>query len=287
MKAQIRATIVELLSAEYPDSSLDEILYLESLVTRTLESKDLGRFKGRISPFKQKAIDAASGMSRPVASRRSLEKDSLKRLNRAVSSLERDMSKLWSRYRREEISRTKFRNEMKAALRHAYTDAYMLGTRASGLTRASDLGSHIGVDEKKWLKSVVSSEQRYFNRFLSELLKGTSKTKASVRIRNYANAVRSVYDSSRVLQLPDGVIIHWMLESDIPCPECRLLHKLSPFTKFTLPTTPKGGATRCLSNCYCRLRIVTAKPLEVQRVAKRNRSTTHLMKLLKKSRKEK
>jgi hypothetical protein len=280
-------TLVERL---FPDAPGVERSRLELAVGSVLEGKDVGKFKGEISPFKQQALDIANSLPRPVMYRKSAAKNTASALNKVVDEAEADMIYWLKRYRSPEdynkISVTQFKDKMKWVLKDAYRKAYDLGTEASGIGRsAPGLTAHQGVDEKRWLDSVYSQEQKYFNRFLQDLISGQSQTMAEVRIRNYANAIRSVYEASRTVQLPEDVLIYWVLESGNPCSECRLLHRHSPYTKDTLPTTPKAGSTRCLSYCYCKLRIVKAKQSEVERVARRNRSAEYVLRQLRQSRK--
>lgn len=286
LASEVRNTVEEI----FPEYSHEAKLHLQQYLREILEGKDLGTFKGDVSVFKQRAIDTAAAMPASVVHRRGLERDALKTLDKEVSSLEKDMLHWVSRLKADgdrKISETRFRKEMKARLRIAYVNAYRLGTRASGLVRASDLTAHTSADEKRWIENVFSREQKYFNKFLDAVIKGESLSKTKVRVRNYANAIRSVFESSKVLQLPDQSLIHWVLQSSNPCSECRLLKRLSPFTAETLPTTPKAGSTRCLSNCWCRLRVVKAKPAEILSVSRKNKSAEYLLKKLRTSRKSK
>lgn len=264
-------------------TSIEKMLIQDDLL-HLLESKDIGRFTGEISPFKQKAIDVSVGPKTKLK----LEKDASKKLEILIDKLITDMEYFLGRLKGESdrvITKSKFKEEMKKVLRVAYLDAYKLGTRAAGLVRATDFSFHLGADEKKWLDKVFFSEQKYFEKFLDDVIAGESKTKSKVRIKNYANALRSVFDSSRMLQLPDDSIIHWVLQSNNPCSDCRLLHRLSPYTRDTLPTTPKSGSTRCFSNCYCKLRVVEATPSEVNKVRRKNKNAQHVLKKLQRSRK--
>lgn len=283
---QIQSALTEVIDS-FPE---EERFALTAELLKVFEGKDVGTFKGDISSFKQLAIDAASTMSKPVTSRRNLEKAATKKLDKLVKSLEKELSSHLSKFKGEgdrKISETQFRKRMKDSLKLAYLRAYDLGTEASGLGRANKgLTQHSSDSEKKWVQSAISQEQKYFNKFLNALVKGESKTKSKYRISQYANALRSVFESSRVLQLPDGIIIHWVLQSNNPCSDCRLLHRMSPYTKETLPTTPKAGRTRCLGNCYCKLRVVKAKATEVTKVRRKNRSSEYLLKKLKKSKKK-
>ncbi len=234
----LQTSVQDIVEDLFPVASVEHKLAVEREIYNILEGKDIGKFKGDISVFKKAAIDTAAAMPGAAKSRRSLARDSSKELDKVVDRLEATMNKYLKRLRGEGESKwspSKFRKEMKSALSLAYTDAYRLGTRASGLVRATDLTAHTSPDEKRWIQNVFSQEQKYFNKFLDSLVKGESWTKARNRIRNYSNAVRSVYDSARTLQLPDNTVIHWVLQSSNPCPECRLLHRFSPYTKDTLP----------------------------------------------------
>lgn len=282
--------VQEVVESIFPQAQGAYKLVLEGVVLDIIEGKDIGKFRGDISIFKQQALDTAAAMPRPVLTRRGLEKDAGKKLSSLVDKLERSMLKHVARLRAEDPSRqyspTRFRKEMKADLMIAYQDAYKLGTRASGVGTASPgLLGHSSADEKKWVDNVLRAETVHFNKLLDALIKGESMSKARIRIRNYANAVRSVYEGSRVLQLPDDSLIHWVLQSNNPCSDCRLLHRLSPYTRDTLPTTPKAGSTRCLSYCFCKFRIVKAKPSEVERVRRKNKSAKSLLDKLKQNRK--
>lgn len=282
--------IVEYINKFFPDATWKERLEVGEYITSLLsESKDIARFKGDISVFKQRAIDTAATLPRPATTRRKLERQAKKELNRVAKEFEARMLKLLRRYHsedeREKLTRTRFIREMKDELRLAYMESYKLGTKASGLTTAADLGGHIGADELRWIENVLSKEGKYFNKFLKAIVAGESTKRSKIRIHNYAQAIKSVFEASKILQLPSESIIHWVLESHNPCPDCRLLHRLSPFVRETLPTTPKAGSTRCLSWCFCRLRIVKAKSGEVDRVMRRNKSAKHLLKKLEWNRK--
>jgi hypothetical protein len=179
-------------------------------------------------------------------------------------------SSLYSRFSNSKISKTQFIKLTKNELQKAYVSNFVAGTRTGPHLRSmSDLYAEISDEDQRWVRSAWSHEMRYFNGFLDDIVKGLSSTEVNRRFRAYADAADSVFDSARVLALPNDVLIFWVLESNNPCPGCRLLRKWSPFPKDLLPTTPKAGATQCLQNCYCLLRIKDALPHEIQ--AARNR----------------
>jgi hypothetical protein len=89
------------------------------------------------------------------------------------------------------------------------------------------------------------------------------------RMQAYADTVKHVYYAGRVMGTPDGMVIDWISPLDRrTCRGCRFLSDNSPYTKNSLPSTPRAGDTRCLNNCRCRLvvrEIPRAKYIETQR----------------------
>ncbi len=250
-----------------------------------LDGKDLAVFKGEILKQKQQAIRVSAAMPRPATYRRKLEKDASKKLDKVVIALDRKMTRLHRRLIRDDIDPSLFEKKMRIALRNAYMDAYALGSMSSGFVRADDISQRSSEDEMNWLKKVLKEENKHFTKFIDDMIFGVSRTKVKHRIKSYAEAIRSVFQSSRVLQMPDDSIFHWVLESGNPCADCRLLHRMSPFLRETLPTTPKSGSTRCLANCWCTLRIVKSKnQAELQKIKRRNRNSKYLLDRIEKNR---
>lgn len=242
-----------------------------------VEGKDLGTFKGDISPYK----DELNSLG--VTRNRADQREAARGVDRLVSQVAEDLKILLERYKRNEMSRQWFEDSAKAILKNAYHKAYDLGSAASGMKA---LSNHRSNDETKWVESAWKDEQKYFNRFLKDISRGESVVRSSKRIEAYAAALRSVFDSSKVLQQPEGYLLYWVMESDIPCEDCKLLHKLSPYTKWTIPTTPKAGRTRCLTRCYCKIRMEKASRVDLEKAESRNKSAKELLKKLKSNRKK-
>lgn len=263
-----------------------EVQELQSLLS-LLEGKDVGRFKGDISVYKQRELgdrEFKSGLHKKLGKK---TEDALGKL---IDKTEKELLQLIRRYKSEDedrkISLTRLKTDCKAVLRIAYDKAYDLGTEASGITQDNKgLKGHKGADEKAWLAGIYSQEQKYFNSFIKDIASGESIARIEMRVANYAAAIRSVYEAARALQVPDDVLIYWDQDaSDNPCTDCRLLAKLSPYTKETLPTTPRSGTSRCYSNCRCRLRYVKASPEEIDKVKRKNKSSEYLLRKLRKKR---
>lgn len=169
---------------------------------------------------------------------------------------------------------------LKASLRSLYHDAYALGTggSAAGLHPEADLRS---VEDRRWIDSAATHEMRYFNNFLAQVAdRQLSPAQISQRLGMYVDTVRGVYDAGRVTGAHPHSLIYWIYQPEAQhCPSCLYLRDHSPYTKETLPTTPRAGATRCLSNCKCHLRFVNADLEVVRQVEATSSRSGHLASL--------
>lgn len=158
-------------------------------------------------------------------------------------------------------------NSLKSDLRSAYHDAYALGVggSSSGLHPTGDLRS---VEDKRWVDSAWTHEMRFFNRFLGQVLDGElNNVQINQRVGMYMDTVRGIYDAGRVNGTHPDSLIYWIYAPEAHhCRSCLYLRDHSPYTKNTLPTTPCAGATECLSNCKCHLRIQLSEPDVVRQV---------------------
>jgi hypothetical protein len=186
-------------------------------------------------------------------------------------------------------------------IKKSYETSFELGLRAQG--RGS-----FGIDRKKkklanatekaWLQSEIDDEIRYLKKFLDDVKRGavpsdddedaepSPKMRKGRRVKMYSDALDSVYAAGQVYGAPAGSVIHWVRTIDESCPECILLESLSPFTKENLPTTPRAGHTRCLSNCKCRLAIDLPSEEVYNAVSKAGMTRAQYNRLLKISREQ-
>ena len=74
------------------------------------------------------------------------------------------------------------------------------------------------------------------------------------RVSMYAQTLDGIEGNAWVEDQGDRVVIDWVLGVAEHCPDCLILAANSPYTKLSLPTTPRAGSTKCLSNCRCSLR---------------------------------
>lgn len=143
--------------------------------------------------------------------------------------------------------------------RSFYEDVRDVGRRASGLDR---IGGDPTVyrEEEVWFRRAVREEVGYWNTFLAQVAAGNvTEERREQRFDAYLDAMRFMYESTRVASLPDDVLLYWAgPEDDHRCPGCVYMQARSPLTKDTIPAVPRDGMTNCLTNC--RHRIVVRIP---------------------------
>jgi hypothetical protein len=171
----------------------------------------------------------------------------------------------------------------------AYREAYLQGLKAQGHgsmrgARGTKLSptDQLTREDLAWIKSASDEEMRYWTRFM-KAMRGDEEEYLSDqqtrRLDMYISTVDSLFDAGRVQGAGDWMIIDWVLGDAEHCPECLYLAKHSPYTKETLPCTPRSGCTRCLSNCKCKLVLTGVDRARYTQLGKRIKSARHLEKL--------
>jgi len=185
--------------------------------------------------------------------------------------IRRELTDLMGKWQQERISLPEMRKQSAAELRRAYEGMRAAGRGAAGL---ENLGSPEGIvkEEESWFRDAVREELGYWNLFLDEIAGGrVSQGRVAQRLESYVKATRFMYDAARTQALPDSVLLYWMgPKRDDPtiCEGCAQMMEWSPFTKMTLPATPRDGSTPCLSNC--RHRVVVRVASTFNEVIRRN-----------------
>lgn len=195
------------------------------------------------------------------------------------------------RYLKGEILQSRWRTWVKELLKEAYEEAFDLGLRSSGAGKYRVGKTSMDTDwvqtayrhemrffDKLLMEIEASAEPAQWAREPEtiidpksgkqirnpragkpKLIKPARLSTKSLsiihrRLTAYADAVKHIYYAGRVMGTPRGMVIHWLSPLDRrTCNGCRFLSNHSPFTRDTLPTTPRAGDTRCLNNCRCRL----------------------------------
>ena len=101
------------------------------------------------------------------------------------------------------------------------------------------------------------------------------------RMMAYADTLKHVYYAGRVKGTPKGMVIDWISPLDRhTCKGCRYMAEHSPWTRDSIPTTPRAGDTRCLSNCRCRLVMREVTPEVYAQLARRTKPKTWYHRIL-------
>jgi len=144
----------------------------------------------------------------------------------------------------------RFKADMQKQQRHAMEQAFTAGVRASG----KKVTTQLSAKDSAYLKSAISHEMRYFNKFMNDITAGKGRMGYRRRLDMYSDALEAIFQAGRVIGMPDNIKIYWVGPNDgNTCESCRYLIKNSPYTKYTLPTQPRSGATICLTRCRDRL----------------------------------
>lgn len=161
------------------------------------------------------------------------------------------------------------RKEAAKVMRTAWRDVFLAGLRAGG-TPGEGAGKgkvlvKLDVGDDKWFKSAVQHEMRFLNGFLNAIIDETYVMPLNRRVKMYLDALSSFYESARVIAFPTNTLMWWKGPHDKrTCLSCAYLFENSPYTKLTLPTTPRSGLTICLTNCRDHLFVRRIAPEKVQ-----------------------
>lgn len=243
-----------------------------ALILLLSESKHVGTYRGLTHAKDQTARLNVAMLPNAVAAQRRNHQLGRSRLETAVQHFGREIA--WTiRKIRSGLPRVATVKELKDQFLSVYHNAYSLGMSSSsvGLVPSNMIPTP---EDRRWVESAFNHEMRYFNRFMAQAL-NTNMTPAQIeqRIAMYMNAVRGVYETGRVIGSHPDSLIYWVYNPEARhCASCMYLRDNSPYTKRTIPTTPRAGGTECLTNCRCHLRITISDPDSVKQIDSKSRS---------------
>jgi hypothetical protein len=247
------------------------------------DQKSLSKLK-KSTKKKKTDINKAQAQPRFVSSMRRHAEEAKKQLNRLLDNFGDQLLKTVRQHVFADLSFSRLKTRSSLLFKNTAATCFQLGIKAAGLVSPQGGLYPLTKDEKEWLNKYITAELKYFDKFLKSL-ENLADTTIEKRVKRYVASMNYVYESGKVLSVGSDVIIHWVIESNNPCPDCKLINRYSPFVPATLPTTPKAGHTRCLDRCYCSLRIVKSSKSEVNKILKKNRSSAWMLKKLKENRK--
>lgn len=101
------------------------------------------------------------------------------------------------------------------------------------------------------LQAEAASQKAYATRFASDVAAGVptqpGRWSEGRRSAAYADATEAAYQVAGGVGAPDGGLIWWRLGEVVNhCAECPIIAANSPYTRESLPTVPRAGATPCV-----------------------------------------
>lgn len=213
------AIIEQAKSIDFATLTTSELRVLMNAIDRVLEvyEDDIGRT--------MEEAELADGMA-------ALKASHYDRINSIAKKLEKG-----------KITLDQFTKEAHRAIGKNFRTAYEMNVGAGAMDAGAD----------EYLRRATSAEMRYAKQFGNDIVGGTTRMPISRRAGMYARTLDGIGWNAKVSALPANARIIWKLGVAEHCEDCILLAANSPYTKWNLPTTPKAGATKCLSNCQCKL----------------------------------
>lgn len=196
-------------------------------------------------------------------------------LKQAQKEARADLLNLIDNYQSGKIDAKEFKKQAGKKMKRAWKRVYLAGIRAGGTTgRGQGRGAKPLVDlhpthDTKFMRGAMTHEMRFLNKFVEAVVDETWKMPLPRRVEMYVDALTSFYENARVISLPLTSVIHWTGPADEKtCPSCDYLFKNNPYTKLTLPTVPRSGATICLTNCRDRLFVRRESPEKAEKITR-------------------
>jgi len=130
----------------------------------------------------------------------------------------------------------------------------------TNFNKAYSLGKkNLDDGDLEYLRRASEEEMKYARQFGKDIKSGNMKMPRATRAAMYGQTLNGITWHAKVEEQPDDVRIDWVLGAGEHCDDCIILAANSPYTKWNLPTSPRAGATRCLTHCKCKLRFTTGK----------------------------
>ena len=131
-------------------------------------------------------------------------------------------------------------------------DAGVIGVRICGLP-----DWELTDDQIDALLRLVEAEVGFFTSFVEDLA-AMEAISREARTELYGGSIGTAFWRGWTMAAPSTASIWWRLSVAEHCPDCIRLASNSPYSKpglgeNPLPTAPRNGDTRCVSNCRCYL----------------------------------
>jgi hypothetical protein len=148
---------------------------------------------------------------------------------------------------------------------------------------AGKYGVPLTTEDRNWIASALREEFRFLDKFVDDIVAKAGTMPYPRRAAMYADSLDNMFHSGRMHGLPESsTLFYWITSKrDTVCLSCKFLEGASPFTKDKLPTMPRSGITRCLSNCHCRVITKHAPSSQIRTVRKNLLSRAYYVNRLK------
>lgn len=195
----------------------------------------------------------------------------------------------------DKIDKREAKKRFKEAAEKAFRKAYAIGLVASGvgykpihhvsgtkgdarnkarLARIREVEQNLSSSDNVYLSNAVREEVRFFSKYLAFIEDNGPRPG---RTKGYKQSLLGLYGAGRVAGIPGDTLIWWSGPRDADkCESCVYLMRNGPYTKNTLPTTPRAGDTLCLFNCRDTLVAKKSTTEDVSRARARGTRQEHL-----------
>lgn len=231
------------------------------------EAKSIATFTDT-NKVRQRAIDKGFHFDRGafMDHRRNVTTVANKKFEALFRSTAETLSRLTGLFHQRKLTFPALSKQAKAVMREAYKQAYLIGLKSGGVghtahpfvTPAGEpkLSSH----DLTFIDSAYRHEMRYMTTLLNQMREGTQWGDPYKRMGAYAEALKHMYYSGRIMGSPKELVIDWISPLDRrTCRSCRYLAGQSPFTRDSLPTTPRAGDSVCLCITTPESRVLTRR----------------------------
>lgn len=172
----------------------------------------------------------------------------------AAGNHAKDVNRLVRQLADGDIDLPEYDRKVRAAIEKRFREAYKAGK-----------GGDLDAGDEEWLRRAMDDEVGYAKKFGRQEKTGKGKMGRAARSVMYGNTLDGIALHGMVEALPDDARITWKLGNADHCPDCIALAASGPYTKWSLPTTPRAGSTKCKTHCQCSLVVRTGRLTAAER----------------------
>ena len=226
------------LSRSYKKESIDEASKFLSVAS--------------LNPIRRAFTSIQSVLSGNVLNRSSMYGQSVEMINKAMGNYQSAIDNLVGDLESGRLSPEEALSRFKVTAENSYRVAYLAGGYRAGNPFYRDLG--ITPEDTSQVGGAMNFESGFWQDFQRDIKdKSYPRERVETRAKMYGDAIYSQYWNGYTAGLPDTTELAWIMGDAEHCEDCENMAANSPYTKASLPTVPRAGDTRCLSNCKCRI----------------------------------